>query len=124
MNRGEMSPEVVITGIGLITPFGSDRESSWAGLQSGRSATRWVAELEELMQSGDPGFGRVVGASAHLPDGEFTGPLSEPVIALAVHAAMEAVRDAKLELPPSSTSETSRFGCGGIWKNNELVEPN
>jgi 3-oxoacyl-[acyl-carrier-protein] synthase II len=111
MNRGEKSSEVVITGIGMITPFGSDRETSWAGLLSGRSATDWVPELEELMQSDDPRFGRVVGAPAQFPDEDLTGPLSEPVIALAVHAAREAVRDANLDLPSSSTSETSRIGC-------------
>ncbi|MFM8220672.1 MAG: beta-ketoacyl synthase N-terminal-like domain-containing protein, partial [Planctomycetaceae bacterium] len=33
-------PAIAITGLGLVTPAGPDRESTWQGLLSGRSFTR------------------------------------------------------------------------------------
>ncbi|MFN9200538.1 MAG: beta-ketoacyl synthase N-terminal-like domain-containing protein, partial [Planctomycetaceae bacterium] len=59
---------VVITGLGLITPVGSDRESSWRGLCSGRSATRLVSV---------PHLPAAV-CAAPLPDGVVSPEYGEP----------------------------------------------
>ncbi|MCH8830570.1 MAG: beta-ketoacyl-[acyl-carrier-protein] synthase family protein [Planctomycetes bacterium] len=92
------SMRVVITGIGLVTPFGSDRETSWAGLQSGRSATRWIDELD-----GDDPSDRVVRtrvAGAAVPG--VRDDDCDPVIAFALKAAREAVADAGLDVTGKS----------------------
>jgi 3-oxoacyl-[acyl-carrier-protein] synthase II len=52
---------IVITGLGLITPLGADRESTWQRLLQGHSAGRWLDGLAGL----DSGW---VGCPAMLPD--------------------------------------------------------
>lgn len=106
---------VVITGIGLITPFAADREASWSSLQRGASATRWLSEGVDSDAStsvtGPTATGLHVGAPApiltdeaprndHLPD--------DPVVALALHAAHQAIADADLSLDPNANH---RVGC-------------
>jgi 3-oxoacyl-[acyl-carrier-protein] synthase II len=83
-------PRVVVTGVGLVTPFASGRELSWERLVAGESATRLVE-----------GF---VGAPAALP---FDTP-SDPVVELALRCAEEAVADAEL---PLAERNLDRIGC-------------
>jgi 3-oxoacyl-[acyl-carrier-protein] synthase II len=89
---------VVITGVGLITPVGPDRESSWRGLCSGRSATRLVTV---------PGLPTQV-CAAPLPEGLCTPPRGEPVVDLALRISREALDHAR---HPQDVYDPIRFGC-------------
>ena len=80
--------QVVVTGIGLVTPFGAGREISWSAIRAGRSAVRWF-EPEDF--SGLRAL-RWVGASA--PAELLTS--AEPVVAMALAAAREALIHAGL----------------------------
>jgi len=73
---GEEAPRVVVTGLGLATPLGLSRESSWAALIAGGSAAS------------------AGGARAPLPEGK--GPRA---LRLVRAAAEEAVLDAGLDRP-------------------------
>lgn len=80
---------IVITGIGLCTPLGATRESTWQGLLAGRSATRWL--------SSDywPDDSRMPGAAVCFPKNRsFQHP--EPLVELARLTADEALTDAGL----------------------------
>ena len=41
-----MSRRVVITGIGLVSPIGLDRESTWQGLLAGRSGVGPITRFD------------------------------------------------------------------------------
>ena len=107
------TPRVVITGIGLVTGLGPDRESSWRSLLAGDGA---IGRLDpaglwpELMIPNQPGPAvSFLGAKAKLPP-VFTGDvfLAEPNIRLALAAADEAVRDAGIDW---DEIELFRRGC-------------
>jgi len=83
-------PRVVVTGIGLVTPFASGRESSWQRLVVGESATRLVE-----------GF---VGAPAALA----FDSAADPVVELALRCAEEAVADAGMSF---AVCDLDRIGC-------------
>jgi len=89
---------VVITGIGLITPAGPDRETSWQGLCRGVSTTRLV-DLPGLPT-------RICGAP--LPDGLFPRPPLEPLVELALATSQEALTHAG---DPLNAYDPSRVGC-------------
>lgn len=100
MNESPSQQRVVVTGIGLVTPFGPTRRQSWRSLREGASATRWLAPGEiEVPGSRADHWGRAlsfVGAPVQPlpgfhPDENATG---EPVVALALQAAGEALADA------------------------------
>lgn len=84
--------QVVVTGIGLVTPFGAGREISWSAIRTGRSAVDWF----ETDESGGP---RWAGASAPT---ELLAS-AEPVVTMALTAAREALAHAGL-------SDISEYG--------------
>ncbi len=94
-----MSDPVVITGIGMITSVGDDRESTWQAVRSGQSGVRRLTDVPGIPD------GMLLGATvSDLPveDGETRyGPL-------ALHAAEEALRDSQLDL---RTVDHERFAC-------------
>ncbi len=89
---------MVITGLGLITPVGSDRESSWRGLCDGRSATRLV-RVPELPAAV---------CAAPLPEGVVSLQQGEPVVQLALNVCREALDHAQ---DPQAFYDPVRFGC-------------
>ncbi len=101
-----MSDRVVITGIGMTTAVGHDRESSWRTIKAGKSGVR-----------------RLTGVP-HLPDGLLLAATVEGVACdsrgdrnfpLALMAAREAIADAQFDL---DSVDPTRVGwssgtCGG-----------
>ncbi|SFI14778.1 beta-ketoacyl-[acyl-carrier-protein] synthase family protein [Planctomicrobium piriforme] len=85
---------VAITGVGMVTPFGTNRTESWQGLVSGKSAVRWIDE-------GLPGAGNLPPVK-NLPR-PFGGVVPwQPegggrLIPFARRAAAEAVSQARLD---------------------------
>lgn len=82
--------QVVVTGIGLVTPFGAGREISWSAIRAGHSAIHRF-EPDEFIDSCSRGS-RWVGASA---PAELLAS-AEPVVSMAVSAAREALTHAGL----------------------------
>lgn len=60
------SDRIAITGIGMVTPAGPDRESSWQGLIAGRRYLRWLTETEHRLAGCDPARTRLAGAPVDL----------------------------------------------------------
>ena len=92
---------VVVTGVGLVTPFGAGREVSWSAIRAGRSAVR-------LLDSNDVGGllpRGAIWAGASAPREFLSRENAEPVVAMALTAAREALTEAGL----SNISE--RGGC-------------
>ncbi len=88
---------VAISGIGMVTPCGADRESSWHGLIAGKSALRWLTELEHAQVGCDISRTRMAGAPAMRSDGiPNTAELDGNWISRC--AAQEALEDADLTL--------------------------
>jgi len=95
MNSSEKR-RIAVTGIGLVTPVGNDRESTWSALQAGKSGG---AQIENFDASG---FSTTIGAEVKGFDRENAGPCRKllkrasraHVYALA--AAEEALKDAGL----------------------------
>ena len=94
------SRQVVVTGVGFVTPFGAGREISWSAIRNGQSAVRWLAadDLNGTLPCG----AQWAGASAPR---ECLSAANEPVVAMAQRAAREAMTHAGL-------SELSQWnGC-------------
>ena len=106
-------PRVVVTGIGLVTPFATSRDASWNAIRNGDRAVRWLNgdEFPEPIPTS------VRFAGAPHAKGQILGhinPLavsnSEPVIHLANTAAQEAIVDSGLS-SQTLTEIAERCGC-------------
>jgi 3-oxoacyl-[acyl-carrier-protein] synthase II len=107
------SNRVVITGIGLVTPLGTNRESSWQRIQQGDCATRWLNSAELPLSVDDrKQFNRAglfAGAPAFNPKAlHREGKTYDPVVSMALNSAEEAIADADLDW---ATLNRERFGC-------------
>jgi len=88
--RGNLSRSVVITGVGLWTGLGADRESTWGALREGRSALRRV-ELP-----GTDELSTVAGAPHFRSSCEGESGLTDPALSLLLGTTREAMGDAGL----------------------------
>ena len=105
-DRSANSPsirQVVVTGVGLVTPFGAGREISWSAIRHGQSAVRWL-DADDL-NGALPSEEQWVGATAPR---EGLSASSEPVVSLALTAAREAMTQARLSSTPVLSE---RGGC-------------
>jgi 3-oxoacyl-[acyl-carrier-protein] synthase II len=101
---------VLLTGLGLVTPLGGDRDSSWRRLLAGEVAVRpLIADgLGQLVEGSAAGRDPAgwVGAPAV---GVAEPRSAEPVVGLALRAAREALADAGLA--GDATLDRERCGC-------------
>lgn len=82
----------------MVTPCGSDSESSWHGLIAGRSVIRWLTEAEHRALGCDPSRTRIAGAPAVLPTELSLTESAAGVDWMTRRAALEALEDADLQL--------------------------
>jgi 3-oxoacyl-[acyl-carrier-protein] synthase II len=99
-----MRRRVVITGIGLVTPLGLDRETSWRGLVEGRSGIRSFQNFDASKlrtQFGGEVRGFEVSKYLSKPEERRTDRYSQ----LAIAAADEAMADAGYKVPESQANQ-------------------
>lgn len=91
---------IVVTGLGMVTALGLDRETSWRGMQAGRCAIGWVSGVAGLPDH------EWFGAQVHLPPAGDDTELK--AIRIARLAAREALQDARVN---PSDIDCSRMAC-------------
>lgn len=122
---------VVITGIGLVTPLGTDCSSSWVALKAGRRAVRELvpdeidfrdelSKLSHLKLYGAPADHLQVLQKfdairwpAHIPPDLVSSWRAEPVIVMSLVALFEALHQARYspEVRLNSQQAATRMGC-------------
>ena len=90
---------VVITGVGLVTSLGNDRESVWRAVQDGRSGVRALSGVAGIPD------GILLAATVDVSDEQ---PQQLKVIQLCDIAAAEALVDSSIDL---DSIDRDRFGC-------------
>jgi 3-oxoacyl-(acyl-carrier-protein) synthase len=96
--RDLLREPVVITGVGLVTALGMDRESTWEGLRQGRNGVRVVRGL----------VGKDEPLCAGIVDVPDAPPGRLKAIPLCHRAAAEALADANIDF---DHVDRERFGC-------------
>lgn len=92
----QRTPHVVVTGIGLRTGLGADRESTWSAICAGRSAARFLDDAGAL-------------AACPLPEpAGHVDALVDPVLSLTSAIGRDALADASL-LPCSQAVDPTRI---------------
>ena len=94
-----MSEPVVITGVGLVTSLGNDRESVWRAVREGRSGVRRLTGVTGIPD------GLLLAATVHMDE---ESPRRLKVIRLCDVAAAEALTDSGINL---NHVNRDRFGC-------------
>ena len=94
-----MHERIVITGIGMVTSVGADRESTWQAVQTGQSGVRRLENFAGLPPD------MMLGATVENLDPIDHLPRDFP---LAFQAAEEAMADCQIDL---DTIDRTRFGC-------------
>jgi 3-oxoacyl-[acyl-carrier-protein] synthase II len=106
----------VVTGLGLITPCGADKDTSWSALLGGKSGIGTITAFDTAgFKTTIAGEARDFDVSQFLDNKE--ARRMDRFEHMAVGAADMAVRDAALELLPAETEEAAVIvgsGIGGI----------
>lgn len=97
---------VVISGIGVVSPLGPDRESTWQAVLQGHRAGTWLTP-SQLGYRADGVTPRMMGNPAMEPATHLSLP-SDRVLRLGILAANEAWTDAGMDL---SSVNADRCGC-------------
>ena len=112
-----MNDRVVITGVGMTTAVGPDRESSWQSMKNGRSGVRRLCGVPHLPD------GLLLAATVDDVDPDPRGDRNFP---LGLLAAREAIADSGLDLRDVDRARVgwSSGTCGGPTPNmiDELVK--
>lgn len=130
-----LSERIVISGIGMVTPAGPDRESSWRNLREGRTFTRRLNPADFAFSAEESvrfeSVLQLAGAPAQL-NSPSAGDHQDRVVQLAAHAAEEALLDARLTLPlecPDRAAAVVGTSKGGLrtftraWKSKVGQQP-
>ena len=115
--------KVVITGIGIVSPVGLDKESTWKNLLQGKTGI-------DTIQSFDPNTLETT-IAAEIPDfdpieriGKKESRRMDRFVQFGVVAALEAVDDAKLSINNQNAEEIAVIvasGIGGIITLSEQI---
>lgn len=117
----KLAERVVVTGLGAVTPLGNDVESSWARLVAGESgidtlkafdASTFTARIAAEVKGFDPAA--AVGTKEARRMDRF--------VQFAVAAALEAVRDAKLQIDATNAESVGVLMGSGIGGITTLME--
>ena len=111
-----MRRRVVITGIGLLTPLGLDRESSWQALLAGKSGIGPITHFDASNYSCRIA-GEVRGFDALTVMAKKDVRKTDPFTHFAVAATREALADSGYEISPGSAERIGVYigsGIGGL----------
>ena len=118
-----MKNRVVVTGIGIVSPLGLDRDSTWKNLVAGKSGVAQIASF-------DPeGFRTTIAAEVKGFDaaqyvGRKEARRMDRFVQLGAVAALEAVEHAQLQINSENSTRVSVMvasGIGGIITLSEQV---
>ena len=118
-----MTHRVVVTGIGMVSPVGLDRQTTWKSLLAGKSG------IDRITAFDAEGFDTTIAAEVTGFDGEaYVGRKQarrmDRFVQLAVAATLEAVEHAGIKIDPSNQERVSVMigsGIGGIITLSEQV---
>lgn len=108
MTMSDSADPVVVSGIGLVTPIGADRESTWSALLSGKRAGRCLSSRELGARQDWPGVRWMGNPAVMRPEPRLPVDLTDRVVRLGVLAALEAWDEARLT---ESSLIPDRIGC-------------
>jgi len=118
-----MKIQVVITGMGSVTPLGNDIRALWKALAQGRSG---IGHITKFDASSLPS--RIAGEVKRFDPLSFMAPKeahrTDPFIQYALASALMAMEDSRLSLTPHSALRTGVLvgsGRGGVMTNEKNV---
>ena len=118
-----MTTRVVVTGIGIISPLGLDRKTTWGGLLAGRSGVGQITSFDT------EGFETTIAAEVKDFDatphvGKKEARRMDRFVQLAAVAALEAVEHSKLKVQPGNCERVGVMiasGIGGVITLSQQV---
>ena len=118
-----MTTRVVVTGIGIISPLGLDRKTTWGGLLVGRSGVGQITSFDT------EGFETTIAAEVKDFDatphvGKKEARRMDRFVQLAAVAALEAVEHSKLKVQPGNCERVGVMiasGIGGVITLSQQV---